>query len=127
MSFGFPAYSTDSQKFNLAPHDLVELIRESLHNLGWPYETPSPNEFVARNSVNMWSWGEKIAVEVSYDGVVKAKSQCLLPTQCLDWARTAGTSKLSSTRSPDWHPGKRPRVYPFRLTMMNLGPRWNEL
>ena len=87
MSFGFPAYSTSSQRFHLSQQNLVEVVRESLDSLGWRYETTSPNKFLARNSVNLWSWGEKIAVEVSYDGTVAAKSECLLVTQCFDWGK----------------------------------------
>lgn len=93
MTFGFPAHSTDSERFNLRPDDLVEVIRESLHSLGWRYETPSPNQFVAWNSVNLWSWGEKIFVEISDDGVVRAKSECLLPTQCFDWGKNSRNVK----------------------------------
>src|SRR5215207_2171041 len=87
MSFGFPAYSTDSQRFTLRQQELTAVVRESLDRLGWRYETPSPNRFIARNSVNPWSWGEKIAVEVSHDGVVTAKSACLMVTQCFDWGK----------------------------------------
>ena len=94
MSFGFPAYSTDSQRFNLTPGDLVEVIREALQSLGWRYEMPSQNEFVARNSLNLWSWGEKISIEVSFDGVVKARSECALPTQCFDWGKNSRNVKI---------------------------------
>lgn len=87
MSFGFPAYSTGSQSFNLAQHDLIDIVRKSLEAVGWRYEMPAPNEFVARNSVNLWSWGEKIFVAVSDDGTVTAKSQCMLATQCFDWGK----------------------------------------
>ena len=93
MSFGFPAYSTDSQRFDLTQGDLVEVIRESLESLGWRYEMPSQNQFVARNSLNLWSWSEKIAIDVSYDGVVKAKSECALPTQCIDWGKNSRNVK----------------------------------
>ena len=87
MSFGFPAYSTGSQRFNLRQPDLVGVVGEALSGLGWTYEAPAPNMFLARNSVNLRSWGEKIAVAVSADGTVTAKSECLLATQCFDWGK----------------------------------------
>lgn len=87
MSFGFPAYSTASRRFDLGRQDLVGVVRESLDGLGWRYETPAPDQFVARNSVNLWSWGEKISVEVGGDGTVTARSECLLATQCFDWGK----------------------------------------
>lgn len=87
MSFGFPAYSTGARRFNLGQRALIEVIGESLSRLGWNFEPPMFNTFIARNRVNMWSWGEKIAVEVSHDGVVTARSECLAPTQCIDWGK----------------------------------------
>src|SRR3954466_15485986 len=87
MSFGFPAYSTGTQRFNLSQPMLCELIGESLGRLGWHFERPTLNTFSARKRVNLLSWGEKIAVEVSHDGTVMIRSECLLPTQCIDWGK----------------------------------------
>jgi hypothetical protein len=87
MSFGFPAYSMGSLRFNLGQQDLVGVVSETLGSLGWRYESPLSNKFFARNSPNPWSWGEKIAIEVSPDGTVTARSECLLVTQCFDWGK----------------------------------------
>jgi hypothetical protein len=112
MAFGFPAYSVGSQKYNLSRPDLTSVVGESMDRLGWRYERPSPNMFVARNTVNPWSWGEKIAVEISDEGVLTAKSECLLVTQCLDWGKnrrnvraffaevSRGVSAREALRSP---------------------------
>ena len=89
MSFGFPAYSTGSQKFDLGLQELLDVISRALGNLGWSYETPLPNQFLARVSLGMWSWGEKMGVDVTYDGTVTAKSECVLVTQCLDWGKNS--------------------------------------
>jgi hypothetical protein len=93
MSFGFPAYSTGSQRFNLPQPDLQRVITQALGSLGWSYETPSPNTFVARNSVNWWSWGEKITAEVASDGTLTVRSECLLVTQCIDWGKNSRNVK----------------------------------
>ena len=87
MSFGFPAYSIGSQRYNLGQSDLLGVVSESLDRLGWHYEMSSPNRFIASNRVNLWSWGENIVVETSSDGVVTARSECLLITQCFDWGK----------------------------------------
>ena len=87
MSFGFPAYSTDSHRFNLRREDLARVVCAALENLGWRYDSPLTYRFFARVSTNPWSWGEKLSVEISYDGTVNAKSECMLVTQCFDWGK----------------------------------------
>src|SRR3712207_3436120 len=89
MSFGFPAYSTGSQRFHLTRSDLLSAVGQSLRSLGWHYETHFPNKFIARNSPSISSWGEKIAIEMIDDGTVTAKSECLLATQCFDWGKNS--------------------------------------
>jgi len=87
MSFGFPASSTGSQTFNLGQRELLDVVSQAFSNLGWSYASPLPNQFLARISPGIWSWGEKMSVEISYNGNVTAKSECLLITQCLDWGK----------------------------------------
>ena len=89
MSFGFPAFSTSSQQLRLGQEELVGAVSEALSNLGWPYERPSPNKFFAKLSVGLWSWGEKLIVDVGHDGTVMARSECVLVTQCFDWGKNA--------------------------------------
>lgn len=87
MSFGFPAYSVGSQRYDLSQSDLLGVVGDSLDRLGWHYEMSSPQRFIARNGVNLSSWGENIVVEITSDGVVTARSECLLITQCFDWGK----------------------------------------
>ena len=87
MSFGFPAYSTGTRRFKLEHQHLIELIDEALKYLGWSYEQPLPNRFLARTAFGFWSLGERLTVDVDPDGTVTARSECLLPTQCIDWGR----------------------------------------
>lgn len=87
MAFGFPAYFTGGQRFGLGQPALAEVVAETLGALGWPYEPLTPNTFAARNRANLWSWGERMSVEVSPDGSVTARSECALPTQCFDWGK----------------------------------------
>jgi hypothetical protein len=112
MSFGFPASSTSSRRFDLGQQELACVVSEALRNLGWPYVTPYPNEFLARISTNLWSWGEQMSVDIIYDGTVQAKSECLLATQCLDWGKNsrnlkaffAEVARLASSYAPSQLP-----------------------
>ena len=87
MSFGFPAYSTNSRRFRLDQQQLIDLIGKALKYLGWPYQQPLPNRFLARTAFGFWSWGERLTVDVDADGTVTARSECLLATQCIDWGK----------------------------------------
>jgi hypothetical protein len=87
MSFGFPAYSNGSRHFNLDPQTLADLVSETLRVLRWPYQNPSPIKFVANISVSLWSWGERLSVDIAHDGTVTARSECAFPIQCIDWGR----------------------------------------
>jgi hypothetical protein len=87
MSFGFPAYSSGSQNFTLGEQELADTVGEALRVLGWPYENPLPNKFVARISMSLWSWGERLIVDIAHDGTITANSECAFPLQCVDWGR----------------------------------------
>lgn len=41
----------------------------------------------AETRTSMWSWGEKITVHVDGYNQVSMLSQCLLPTQLIDWGK----------------------------------------
>jgi hypothetical protein len=42
---------------------------------------------VAEVGANLWSWGERISVEIGRGGTVWVESTCRLPTQCFDWGK----------------------------------------
>ena len=85
MSFGFPAYSNSSRHFKLDEQTLADAVSETLRVLRWPYQNPSSNKFVAQISVSLWSWGERLSVDIAHDGTVTARSECAFPIQCIDW------------------------------------------
>jgi len=87
MSIGFPAHAAASQRFKLDQKQLIELAGEALTSLGLSYERPFPNRFLARTAFGFWSVGERLVVEVESDGTVTVRSECLMPTQMLDWGR----------------------------------------
>src|SRR5258708_16874 len=87
MSFGFPASSQGSRNFALPEQELADTVGEALGALGWPYENPFPNRFVARISASLWSWGERLSIDIAHDGTITANSECVFPIQCVDWGR----------------------------------------
>lgn len=41
----------------------------------------------AETRTSMWSWGEKVTIHVDGYNQVSVTSQCLLPTQLIDWGK----------------------------------------
>lgn len=87
MSFGFPAYFSESRTYHMTQGALLDAVKTTLVNLAWRYEVLSANELQARVSVNLWSWGERLKVQISTDGAVRVESRCAFPLQCLDWGK----------------------------------------
>ena len=87
MAFGFPAYAVGSRSFNLEKHLTVSAITNALETLNWRCETVSSNQVVAKVGVNLFSWGERLTVLLAEDGTVTARSEGVLPTQCIDWGK----------------------------------------
>ena len=72
---------------NLTQAALAQAVGSVLAALGWKSQHISPALFVARIPVSMCSWGEKLIVLIAADGTVTARSQGMLPTQCIDWGK----------------------------------------
>lgn len=87
MAFGFPAYATGSRRFDLPQDELASGVRNALAGLGWKFEALSPTHFVARLSAGVWSWGERVNIDVAEDGTVAVSSECVFPLQCFDWGK----------------------------------------
>jgi hypothetical protein len=87
MTFGFPAYAVDEMRFELASYRMTETVLKTLEALSWRCESVSPDEIVAKISANIFSWGERLRVRVAEDGTVTARSESVLPTQCIDWGK----------------------------------------
>jgi len=87
MAFGFPAHAAASQRFHLPQDQLASGARNVLAGLGWKFEPLAPAHFVARVPAGVWSWGERVEVDVAEGGTVAVQSQCVFPLQCLDWGK----------------------------------------
>ena len=98
MSFGFPAYFTESRIFHLRHDTLVDAVKSTLNSLGWRYELLSANELQAKVSINPWSWGEKLKVEISANCEMSVESRCAYPLQWFDWGKNRDNVKAFYTR-----------------------------
>ena len=87
MAFGFPAYASQKHSLNMGPEYTSLVVRETLERLGWKYEMLGANRFVAFTSLSFWSYGERVVIDGSPDGIVSVRSQCRLVTQCVDWGK----------------------------------------
>ena len=87
MTFGFPARASSELAFKAEPGLLRRCVLRALTALGWQITLEEEREIQAAVSLNLWSWGEQLRVEISDDGAVRATSRCAFPLQCLDWGK----------------------------------------
>lgn len=87
MSFGFPAYFTESKRIQIQRHEFNQIVKDVLEVLSWNFTEISMEEFNAEIKMNALSWGEKIKIKFLNDGMILAESKCVYPFQCLDWGK----------------------------------------
>ena len=87
MTFGFPAYHTDSYSAGTATANVREAARQTLTALSWSLREETADGIVASTSANVRSWGEKVLITFASDDSVSVTSKCALATQCLDWGK----------------------------------------
>ncbi len=86
MSFGFPAYHSQTETFYPGGGSLYSLVRNAFAELSWKITVDTPSHLEASATLNLASWGEKISVSIE-GTTVTIVSKCLLPTQCIDWGK----------------------------------------
>ena len=87
MAFGFPAYHEERVRFRCSDSELLDAAEEALEDLGWSPHPVGKWRLRASTGISLWSWGERITVEVERDGRLFVRSACIFPTQCIDWGR----------------------------------------
>lgn len=87
MAIGFPPFSVMSRRYTLRSLELTDLVEETFRALGWKYELIATGEYLARISLSISSWGEKVHVKIDPDGTVQAQSECSFPFQWLDFGK----------------------------------------
>ena len=88
MAFGFPAYHEEEL---ITPFPISdEWIAHTAMSVGWEYHTRTPDPrfgWVWRVGVtiSVWSWGASLLIWPTGPQQVRIRSECALPTQCIDW------------------------------------------
>ncbi len=114
MAFGFPSTAyTATIDLDSDRRSIREAIVQTFRLIGWEYETPHSDKFVAKIPINGSSWGEKLTVRFTDDGRIEIESKCSPFPQLLDWGKnrknveqflkllTAKAERFSKMRSID--------------------------
>ena len=86
MTFGFPAYYTEHFETD-ASVDLRTAVRETFASLSWNVKEETAISISAATSLGVRSFGETVEVHFISPNSISVKSQCALPTQCIDWGK----------------------------------------
>jgi hypothetical protein len=87
MAFGFPAYHEEEVDYDVSRGELMDAALAALEELGWKGRESGRWRISSSTGVSLWSWGETIIIHVTRDSTLHIRSECALPTQCLDWGR----------------------------------------
>lgn len=100
MTFGFPAYHEASFETPLPLTD--GWIAHVCGVLGWAFKgavqrVPYGKVWRIEESLSMSSWGCNIEVRMVGPARVHVRSECALPTQCVDWGKNARNVRALET------------------------------
>ena len=82
MSFAFPAF----HEARLPGAFDAEAVETAMRLLGWGSIRRDGSSVACKVALNLWSFGETVAVTVAPDHVL-LRSACVMPTQCIDWGK----------------------------------------
>ena len=89
MAFGFPAYHQEDVTLPYAiTHDWVVYACQ-ISGLGaarWA-QAPTGGMWLVTSNASLMSWGETMTVTPLAPTVVRVRSECGLPTQCIDFGK----------------------------------------
>ena len=93
MSFGFPAWHTESVSARIPP-SFRNLLDKTIRSLGWLIVDETEDSMTASTGLNILSWGERVTIRHNSLGYT-VSSRCVLVTQCFDWGKNkANVRKL---------------------------------
>ena len=93
MAFGFPAYHVEEYVTDDPGVDLLDAAAEALLDLSGPILEETGRLIRSATDVSLWSWGEKITIELVADNTLSITSKCVFPTQCFDWGQNQSNVK----------------------------------
>ena len=87
MTFGFAARAEASCRIEGDPEAIAGAVEQTLSRLGWPHRRSGKGAWRANVKLNWLSWGEKVEIGLSAEGILRIRSQCSWPLQCFDWGK----------------------------------------
>ncbi len=89
MSFGFPAYHEENVTLpGPVTHDWIAYGCAQA-GFSRPFYSTHGAVWRCSSSISLASWGEEIAITWLAPNALHVRSQCGMPTQCVDWGRNA--------------------------------------
>jgi hypothetical protein len=78
----------DVRQFPGTRDQLIQASQEAAQRSGFKIRQadPATGRLEARAGFSFWSYGENISVQAG-DGTVDVRSECLFPTQLVDWGK----------------------------------------
>ena len=67
--------------------DIIRLSERILDDLGWHINFVEDDRIQVRTGRGIWFFGDRMTVDVSDRGTVQVFSQCIWPTQIIDFGR----------------------------------------
>ena len=80
MAFGFPARYVEEIELEVDRDAARHAIVETLEALGWQYEKPHPDSYIAKTRINMLSYGEKVRIHFTENAALEIRSTCAMPS-----------------------------------------------
>ena len=87
MAFGFPAYHEARIELGIPREEVMGFMEPIIESLSWSIREYSQDQMLISSKVSIKSWGEKIRVTILPSGFLQIRSECSLPTQCIDWGK----------------------------------------
>lgn len=91
MKITFPARYCAN--YRLVANESVEIVEATLRKLKWKHSLTADNKFLVQIPFNVWSFGEKMTVEVQNEEI-SICSECLFPFQGFDWGKNKRNVKI---------------------------------
>jgi Protein of unknown function (DUF1499) len=86
IAIPYPHYG-ESRRFDRPQEELFAVVKDALHNLGWPYKLLWGKEFQARVPTTNWSWHHDVTVRILEGGAIQAESKSAYREMFFDFGR----------------------------------------
>ena len=87
MAFGFPPRHSEQLSLSAGPADLHAAVRDSLNTLAWTVKQDGGQSLRAAVGVSLFSYGERVQIQVESDRTLRISSRNVFPLQFYDWGK----------------------------------------